>query len=932
MNSMRSNKRKTGISLIGELPWGSHFCQFYRNGTDLLDILLPYFDAGVESNELCIWVTSGSPDFGHPDGETDKTTAQLRSHVEQGRMDIITPDCWLALEGRPAGAMVSLLDRAVRDGFEGVRLAVTTLGEELRGENFPDEWLRDMGRYNVIALFAYPRDGIGAIGFMERMKHHHFALVGNAGGWEVVESSEARVAGDDPLHSDEKLRFLFSGMMEGFAYQRIVLDPEGRPCDYVFLEINEAFERLTGLSTADILGKRVTEVIPGIADDPVDWIGKFGEVAITGDPLRFEAYSRDLMRWYSVSAFSPHRGFFAVTFSEITARKKAEQENLELNEELKRKVDELSVANDAMRSSRLAALNLMEDALIARREAEETNQRLQSLLQALPVGVSFSQDVSCSSISGNSALLEQFELTQEDNISASSPDSTAAGRQVRYSSDGCELSVDQLPLQRAVAENRLIGPMELEVVLPSGRRWFTEATGAPIRDHEGAVIAGLAVTLDITKRKLAEEWLEKEYREIMLAHRFLQIFFRETGEDLYSDALDVVMTEMKSEHGVLGYIDEQGCLVCPSMSRLLDQCEVEGKCIHYPPEKWTGLWSRAIHEKKALYTNEPPTVPTGHPIIRNNLTVPIMFQGKVIGLLNLANKDTGYTEADREFIDAVSDRIAPVFYAHLQRQFREQERIAAEEALRKAHNELEAKVEERTAEIREKDQLLLQQSRQAAMGEMIGNIAHQWRQPLNTLALLVGTLPMLHKNDQLTLDEVEYMEEKAMGIIQHMSQTINDFSNYFKPDKEKVPFKAGKAVAKTLNLIRDSFTSRGIAIEVDAATDPVITGYPNEFSQVLLNILLNARDVLEERRTESPKVVIGMASEWNRAVVTITDNAGGIPGDIIGKIFDPYFTTKGPEHGTGVGLFMSKGIIEKSMGGRLTARNTGTGAEFRIEV
>ena len=260
------------------------------------------------------------------------------------------------------------------------------------------------------------------------------------------------------------------------------------------------------------------------------------------------------------------------------------------------------------------------------------------------------------------------------------------------------------------------------------------------------------------------------------------------------------------------------------------------------------------------------------------------------------------------------------------------ERKRAEEALQRAHDELEIKVEERTAELREKDQMLLMQSRQAAMGEMIGNIAHQWRQPLNALSLIVQTLPMMREMGELSLEYLESIEERSMGIIKHMSQTIDDFRNYFRPDKEKLPFSVREAVSRTLSLIEDSFKHRPIAVEVIAVDDPVIIGYSNEYCQVLLNILLNARDAFPEEIVDDAKVVITMGLESDRAVVTIADNAGGIAEDVMDKIFDPYFTTKGPDQGTGVGLFMSKAIIEKNMGGRLSARNTEGGAEFRIEV
>ncbi|UFS69995.1 ATP-binding protein [Geomonas sp. RF6] len=233
-------------------------------------------------------------------------------------------------------------------------------------------------------------------------------------------------------------------------------------------------------------------------------------------------------------------------------------------------------------------------------------------------------------------------------------------------------------------------------------------------------------------------------------------------------------------------------------------------------------------------------------------------------------------------------------------------------------------------ELREKDLMLMQQSRLAAMGEMIGNIAHQWRQPLNRLGLLAQDVLLTHEAGGADGTYLEDHVKKTMETIHHMSQTIEDFRNFFRPDKEKTRFDGVDAIETTLSLLEEGLKSQHVITEIDRSGDAFVFGFPNEYKQVLINIVANARDAFAERKTPHPHIRFTAWSEEGTSYVTVSDNAGGIPEEIIDRLFEPYFTTKEPDKGTGLGLYMSRMIIERNMGGRLTARNIVGGAEFII--
>jgi len=254
-----------------------------------------------------------------------------------------------------------------------------------------------------------------------------------------------------------------------------------------------------------------------------------------------------------------------------------------------------------------------------------------------------------------------------------------------------------------------------------------------------------------------------------------------------------------------------------------------------------------------------------------------------------------------------------------------------EEKLKKINMDLERRVQEETEQRLSNERLLMQQSKLAAMGDMLGSIAHQWRQPLNALGMTVQNIEDSFSRQVLTSEMLEKDVEICMDLVGHMSVTIDDFTKFFKPDKVKTPFSVENAVKEVAVMLKGQFASHSIEVEIKVGqedaegggkiiSDDTVKGYPNEFKHVILNLLNNAKDAFVDNSIESErKIEIFICkADGESLCVTVKDNAGGIPEHVASRIFEPYFSTKQEGKGVGIGLYMSKMIIENSMSGTMT--------------
>ncbi|ASM39383.1 PAS domain S-box protein [Campylobacter sp. RM12327] len=390
----------------------------------------------------------------------------------------------------------------------------------------------------------------------------------------------------------------------------------------------------------------------------------------------------------------------------------------------------------------------------------------------------------------------------------------------------------------------------------------------------------------------------------------------------YQDAIDESNIVSKTDvNGIITFANDEFCKISG-----YSKDELIGKnhnIIRHPDvEKsvFENLW-RTILSKKVYKGIIKNRAKNGHEFYLNATIIPILD-----------------TNGDIEEFVAIRHDVTDVILLN-------QKLLETQTQLKNLNDSLEQRVAEQTKELlninknlqniidqevrknEEKSKFIFQQSRLVSMGEMIGNIAHQWRQPLNELSINLFTL----KENVSNSNKFEQIYNYSKTIIKSMSKTIDDFMNFFKADKKREVFLLKESIDHALFITKRTLTNENIQIKISNLEDAYILGYKSELTQVILNLINNSKDVLKNLNKSEKIIEIKLNTNENDIILKIIDNGGGIKEELLSKIFEPYFTTKHPSSGTGLGLYMSKMIID-GMGGSIKATNVDNGACFEIKL
>ncbi len=455
-------------------------------------------------------------------------------------------------------------------------------------------------------------------------------------------------------------------------------------------------------------------------------------------------------------------------------------------------------------------------------------------------------------------------------------------------------------------------PQQGERQTPDGRYWFLR--GFPVLDENGQIEALVEFGQEITEKKKAQDALTRQQRAITLYNHIANVFLTAPQEEIFSQVLNVILEALESRFGYFAYIDDDGNLVCPSMTRdVWEKCGVADKSIIFLSEEWGGLWGKSLLEKRTLMANQGLQLPEGHIQLENALAVPIVHHGKLIGQFVVANKLGGYNQYDQELLESAAAQTAPVLAAQLE-----------ETRQRQAHEKLE------------------EQYRQAqkleSVGRLAGGVAHDFN---NMLSLIMG-------HAELAIDQLD----PSNPLYESFQEIINGAQRSADLTRQLLAFARKQTISpKVINLNRVvegmlKMLRRLIGEDIDLSWMPGedlwrINVDPTQIDQVLANLCVNARDAISgvgKITIETTNFLVDevYCSEKSNCVpgeyvqLVISDNGCGMDKETLNQIFEPFFTTKGMGEGTGLGLATVYGIVKQNKGFIDVYSELGHGTAFKI--
>ena len=482
----------------------------------------------------------------------------------------------------------------------------------------------------------------------------------------------------------------------------------------------------------------------------------------------------------------------------------------------------------------------------------------------------------------------------------------------------------QEDIQTAARERK---PYEAEfrIVRPDGEvRWLYDR-GIGNYDDKGEMTHMTGAVVDITERKRAEEIIKHSALELEIRNRIAEVFLTIPDEDMYSEVLSIILEAMESKHGVFGYLDEKGDLVVPTMTRTVwKKCQVPDKSILFPRESWGDTsWSHAIREKRTICLNEPSTrIPEGHIAIERHISMPLIHQGEVMGLIQVANKKTAYTPENIALLETIGGAIAPVLDARLERERQETARKRAEDELRKHRDHLEELVQERTRELEEAQEELVRKGKLAVLGQLAGGVSHELRNPLGAIKNAAYLINMVIEHPEPEVKESLEMINREVAKSDRIITSILDYARPKPPAVQAVNVNQLLGDALSPGIVPDNIET---VIRLDESL-PLVMADPEQMARVFSNLILNAVQAMPE----GGRLTVSSAAADDKVAVSVEDSGAGIPKENLDKIFEPLFSTRAK--GIGLGLAIARDMMERNGGNIEVHSEEGKGSTFTVKL